>query len=111
MQGGDKLLMRLKRAISAAVLDIFVGLGQSGINNAALSRSIVVIGGGKLGAVNHQLGGQHNLAPLNRSLDEIPFSYTNGGAETARERHLALAVNFNECGHDCEVYSSGSRKV
>src|ERR1035438_9040398 len=68
------LFRSIDRAQDAAVPDVFVGLCQPGINNAALCRGVFIIGVGKLGAVNPQLGCEHHLAA---------FGYADRGAETA----------------------------
>ena len=68
------LFRSIDRAQDAAVPDVFVGLCQPGINNAALCRGVLIMGVGKLGAVNHQLGCEHHLAA---------FGYADRGAETA----------------------------
>jgi hypothetical protein len=46
------LFMGLKGAIEATRSDILRGLGQTGVDDAALFGRVLIAGGGKLGAIN-----------------------------------------------------------
>ena len=56
------LFRSIDRAQDAAVPDVFVGLCQPGINNAALCRGVFIIGVGEFGAINDQFRREHDPA-------------------------------------------------
>src|SRR5260370_40084179 len=64
MQRVDEFLMRFERAMDSAVFDVLVGLGQSGIDDAALGRRAVLVGAGEFRAIYHPLGREPTLSPL-----------------------------------------------
>ena len=52
-----------------------------------------------LGAIDELLRREHDFAPLERHFDHVPFFDANRFAKMARNRHLSLALKFNECIH------------
>src|SRR5216684_9193067 len=67
----NHLLGRVERAEGATFLEIFVGLGEAGVDDTALLRGVLVIGSRKFRTVNHELRREHNFATLKAGLDEI----------------------------------------
>jgi hypothetical protein len=112
LDGNSHLVSRVEGTIGPAELDIRVGFAEAGIDDPALGRRILIIDIGKFGSVNHHLGSEYNLASQHRRFNQVAFGYAYGGAETARQSHLALAVNFNESGHHEEIFNpKESRKA
>jgi hypothetical protein len=96
----DHFLRGVEGAECSTFLEIVLGLSQTGIHDPALLGGVFVIGSRELRGVGYELGSQYNLATMYRSFYQVAFGYTDSGAETARERHLALAVDSDERGHN-----------
>jgi hypothetical protein len=96
----DHFIRCVEGAEGSAFFEIVLGLSQTSIYDPALFGGVLVIGTREFGAVGYGLGSQYNLATMYRSFDQVAFGYTDSGSETARKRHLALAVDSNERGHN-----------
>src|SRR5262249_49013368 len=83
----------------AAGLDVGVGQSQSSVNDAALSRRVLAVGRGELGAINHQLGSDDSAPILQGQFNQAAIAYAHSFAEAPRKGHLAFTVNFYESGH------------
>ena len=100
---GDHFLRGAEGAECAAFLEIVLGLSQTSIYDPALFGGVLDIGSWgsrEFGATGYELGSQYNLATAYRSFYQVAFGYTDSGTETARKRHLALAVDSNKRGHN-----------
>jgi len=51
------LFMGRKRTVEAARSDVLSGFGQASVDDAALLRCVLVVGGGEFGAINQWLCG------------------------------------------------------
>ena len=112
LHGSDHVIRGVEGAEGPAFFEIVLGLSQTSIHDPALLGGVLVIGSREFGAVGHELGRQYNLATVYGGFYQVAFGYTDSGTETARKRHLALAVDFDERGHDqYKLEWSRSRKA
>jgi hypothetical protein len=95
----DHFLRGAEGAESSAFLEIVLGLSQTSIYDTPLRGGVLFTGSRELGAAGYELRSQYNLATAYRSFHHVAFGYTDSGSETARKRHLALAVDSNKRGH------------
>ena len=58
LNGGGHLFRGIEGTVHAAVLNIFVGLGQTGVDHAALGRGVFIVSSGDLRAIDDELGGK-----------------------------------------------------
>ena len=65
--------MRFKRAKGAALLVVFLTLGNPAVNSTPLRCGVVVIGSGETGAIDYHLGRDYDLAALKREFNQIAF--------------------------------------
>ena len=95
----DHLAGVIEGACRATFFQILLGLIQTGIDDAALRRSVLVVGVGKLGTVDDQLRREHDLASVHGRLHQIAVGDSDGGAQAAWQRHLSLTMDSNESSH------------
>jgi hypothetical protein len=93
------LFMGLKGTIETTRSDILRGFGQTGVDDAALLGGVLVVGGGKLGAIDQRLRGENDSAALDGCFDEVSFSHARGGAKAAGKGDLTATSNFHKCRH------------
>jgi hypothetical protein len=95
----NHLLMGIKGPIEPACSDVLGGLGQTGVDDAALFGRVLIVGGGEFGAIHHRLWGENDSAAPDGCLDEVAFNHTSGGAKAAGKSDLATASNPYKCSH------------
>lgn len=86
--------MGVKRAVNPAVLDVVIGLGQTSVDDPALRRCVFIVCVLELRALDHQLGGDDDLAALKREFHEVALREAGLVTEAGRDGHLALVLNF-----------------
>jgi hypothetical protein len=93
------LFMGLKGTVEATRSDILRGLGQTGVDDAALLGGVLVGGGWEFGAIHQRLWRENDSATLDGRFDEVSFSHARGGAKAAGKGDLAATSNFHKCRH------------
>jgi len=80
LNGGGHLFRRIEGAISAAVLDVLVGFGQTGVDDAALGRRVFLVGSGEPGTVDDEFGSEDDLTALERRFHKVAFGDAGQGS-------------------------------
>jgi hypothetical protein len=93
------LFMGLKRTVEATRSDILRGLGQTGVDDAALLGCVLVVGGGELRAIYDGFWGENDSATFDGCFDEVAFNHACGEAKAAGKGNLAAASNSHKCSH------------
>ncbi|MGA2197124.1 MAG: hypothetical protein ABSH40_17810 [Bryobacteraceae bacterium] len=105
---GDHFVNGIEGAKSAAGFDVGQTLSQPGVNDALLLRGIVVVRG-NLRAVNHQPGGDDNLAALECKGNQIALGQTGLAPYAGGDGNLAFILDF-PCGVHIKAESNSSSR-
>jgi hypothetical protein len=95
--------MGFKGTVEATRPDVLRGFGQTGFDDAALLRCVLVVGGGELRAIYDGFWGENDSATFDGCFDEVAFNHACGEAKAAGKGDLAAASNSHKGSHPREA--------
>jgi hypothetical protein len=100
----DHFVRSVEGAVGAPVLNVFVGFGESGIDDTALRWGVFIIGIREQRAVDNELGCNYDLLAHSLNFHQVAVRKSDSGAHFTGNGHLLFTLEFYEGAH-------GSRRL